>query len=95
MKGFFVVVLFAFLSSCNPATDLTSGELYCDALLNCSDSNVSGEIGFERCVAEYDSNPCSGSSTKSCFRVFTFKEKECLTQGDSCDFWKVYPDCLN
>lgn len=96
MRVLITLVLFVmmFCVSCADTNNVTSGEIYCDALLNCSEVDSDPDLSFDLCVQTYNSNPCDSETQDSCYRSFTLEEKECLLQYDSCEFWDNYEKCL-
>jgi hypothetical protein len=87
----FVVVM---MVACDESKDVTSGEIYCDALLNCDETNSDKTMTFDECVNVYDSNPCVTGEEDSCYRVFADSEKDCLMKFSQCEFWTNYESCL-
>lgn len=73
---------------------LTSGEIFCNALMKCDETNPDPSLTLESCIIEYDSNLCDGESEDSCFREFSSEEKDCLIELDYCEFWLEYESCL-
>lgn len=95
MKVFMMMfVVLMLMISCDETKDVTSGEIYCDALLNCDEVNSDENITFDECVNAYDSNPCVTGEEDSCYRVFTDSEKYCLMKFSQCEFWTNYESCL-
>jgi hypothetical protein len=89
-----VTFVMVFCVSCDDAKDISSGEIYCDALLNCADTGADQSLTYSECVDTYDSNPCVAGEEGSCYRVFSDSEKDCLLQFDACGFWENYESCL-
>lgn len=96
MRVLITLVLFVmmFCVSCADTNNVTSGEIYCDALLNCADTGADPNLTYSECVETYDSNPCVVGLEGSCYRVFSGVEKDCILQFDACGFWENYESCL-
>lgn len=97
MKVFTMMLLVVMMVACGgeePETDeMTSGEIYCDALFMCEEVDVN--ITHKECVLEYDSNLCDVDSKESCFRKFNNDEKRCLSEIDPCVAISTGGDCLS